>query len=304
MQGSASIPDKAVFPTQGVLCVPLEKADVLIDGQKAGLRILILPGACAVQRQVAGQWVAMHTFYRGGILLTVSTGALRADESAAEGAMALLISPALAERHFDLLLTRLRSVSHVRLDADPVVDSLMKVLSTATQATAPCVEEHVVTAVMQRAAVLATRDSSEPSIAAGGLPSWRLRRVVQFVNERLDSDVSLADMADAAGLSPMHFAALFKAATGLRPHHYLLAQRIEKAKQLLGGTGDTVLQIAMAVGFRSQAHFATVFKQHEDFTPTQWRQVNRRHSETMPRASHRARGPFRAVVRSKAVELG
>jgi AraC-like DNA-binding protein len=303
MQGSASIPDKAVFPTRGVSCVPLERADVLIDGQEAGLRILILPGACDVQRQVAGQWVAMHTFYRSGILLTVSTGALRADESAAAGAMTLLISPALAERHFDSLLTRLRNVSYVRLDADPVVDSLMKVLSTATQATAPCVEEHVVTAVMQRAAVLAMRGSAEPSIA-GGLPSWRLRRVVQFVNERLDSDVSLADMADAAGLSPMHFAALFKAATGLRPHHYLLAQRIEKAKQLLGGTGDTVLQIAMAVGFRSQAHFATVFKQHEDFTPTQWRQVNRRHSETMPRASHRARGPFGAVVRSKAVEVG
>jgi transcriptional regulator GlxA family with amidase domain len=54
---------------------------------------------------------------------------------------------------------------------------------------------------------------------------------------QLDKPVSLADVASSAGLTRMHFAAQFRAATGLRPHEYLLRRRIERAQEMILGTG-------------------------------------------------------------------
>ena len=59
-----------------------------------------------------------------------------------------------------------------------------------------------------------------------------LARVAEAVEARLAETVTLADLAAVAGLSPFHFARSFKAATGLAPHQYVLARRIELAKRL------------------------------------------------------------------------
>jgi AraC family transcriptional regulator len=103
------------------------------------------------------------------------------------------------------------------------------------------------------------------------LPNWRLQRVNEYVNAHLSETVSLADMASAAGLSPMHFAAQFRAATGYRPHHYLLLCRLERAKELMNNDSLSMLDIALEVGFHTQAHFTTVFKRMTGKTPSVWR---------------------------------
>jgi AraC family transcriptional regulator len=69
----------------------------------------------------------------------------------------------------------------------------------------------------------------------------------------------------------MHFAAQFKAATGLRPHDYVLEQRIARAKELLLNTDMKLAEIALAVGFQAQAHFTTVFSRIALATPRRWR---------------------------------
>jgi AraC-like DNA-binding protein len=103
------------------------------------------------------------------------------------------------------------------------------------------------------------------------LPKWRLKRVTEYVNAHLADTVTLADMAAAAGLSRMHFAAQFRRATGLRPHEYLMRRRIEHAQQLLLETRHGVLDVALSCGFRSQAHLTTVFKRFVGETPYCWR---------------------------------
>jgi AraC family transcriptional regulator len=103
------------------------------------------------------------------------------------------------------------------------------------------------------------------------LPKWRLKRVQEFIGAHLSEPISLADMAATAGLSRMHFAAQFRAATGYRPHDYLLQQRIESAKEILSNTGMPLAQIALALGFQAQAHFSTVFKRFTGETPGRWR---------------------------------
>src|SRR5262249_13167342 len=72
-----------------------------------------------------------------------------------------------------------------------------------------------------------------PQVKVNALPKWRLKRVEEYINEYLDRNVGLSDLAEVAGLSRMHFAAQFRAATGYRPREYLLHRRVEHAKLIL-----------------------------------------------------------------------
>jgi AraC family transcriptional regulator len=106
------------------------------------------------------------------------------------------------------------------------------------------------------------------------LQKWRLKRVVEYVDNHLSGKITLLDLAAVAGLSRMHFAAQFRAATGVRPHEYLLRRRIQRAEELLRQSTMTLVEIALNVGFQTQAHFTTVFKRFVGDTPYQWRNAN------------------------------
>jgi AraC-like DNA-binding protein len=103
------------------------------------------------------------------------------------------------------------------------------------------------------------------------LPDWRLQRVVGLVERDLDRPISLSCLARAAGLSPMHFAALFRQSTGLRPHEFIVQRRVERARLLLSESRLPIVEIALSVGFQSQAHFTSVFKRLVGTTPHRWR---------------------------------
>ena len=105
------------------------------------------------------------------------------------------------------------------------------------------------------------------------LPKWRLKRVLDLVQSRLDEPLDLEMLASAAGLSRMHFAAQFRAATGRRPHDYLLQQRIERSMSLMLENPIPLAELALTVGFQSQSHFSTVFKRQTGHTPAQWRRI-------------------------------
>ena len=107
------------------------------------------------------------------------------------------------------------------------------------------------------------------------LQTWRLKRVVEYVDHHLSARISLSDMASVAGLSRMHFASQFRAATGLRPHEFLLRRRIRQAAESLRNAALPITEIALGVGFQTQAHFTTVFKSILGCTPHQWRMVHR-----------------------------
>jgi AraC-like DNA-binding protein len=107
------------------------------------------------------------------------------------------------------------------------------------------------------------------------LPKWRLRRVEQHLVANIGKPISLHDMAAAAGLSRMHFAAQFRAATGFRPHEYLLLKRVEHAKIALAETAMPLVEVAFSVGFNAQAHFSTVFKRFTGTSPARWKAEHR-----------------------------
>ena len=108
-------------------------------------------------------------------------------------------------------------------------------------------------------------------LASSGLAKWRLKRVLTYIGEHVCEPITLAALAQVAGLSRMYFAAQFRAATGCRPHECVLRKRIERAQRLLAESSEPLVNIALAVGFQSQAHFSTVFKRFAGLSPHQWR---------------------------------
>jgi AraC family transcriptional regulator len=103
------------------------------------------------------------------------------------------------------------------------------------------------------------------------LPRGRLRAVVEYIEEHLDGGPTLAQMAAVVRLNPYYFARQFKAATGLPPHQYVIARRVERAKQLLqAGTGLPLAEVAADAGFSDQSQFSRHFKRLVGVTPGQF----------------------------------
>lgn len=107
---------------------------------------------------------------------------------------------------------------------------------------------------------------------SGRLSSSQLCQVRDYINEYLDRDLSLAELAELTQMSLHHFARLFKESTGISPHQYVIQKRIEKAKQLLKKRDLAIADICQIVGFRNQSNFTVTFRQRVGITPKQYRQ--------------------------------
>ena len=109
--------------------------------------------------------------------------------------------------------------------------------------------------------------------ASGGLSGYRLRRAKEFIVEHLEEDITLAEVAEAAGYSPFHFARSFRRSTGLTPQQYLVQQRIGRAKELLTKGDLPLVEVAIGAGFKNQSHFTTLFRKFTALTPKAFREA-------------------------------
>ncbi len=106
----------------------------------------------------------------------------------------------------------------------------------------------------------------------GGLGSARLRKIKELVDANMDDDLSLDEMAQSVELSTAHFARMFRESTGETPHQFVRRQRVERAKAILRTPDTRVLDVAVACGFKTQQHFAQVFRNVCGVSPTEYRQ--------------------------------
>ena len=109
-------------------------------------------------------------------------------------------------------------------------------------------------------------------ISRGGLGPARLRRITEFVDAKMENELSLDEMAESVGLSTAHFARMFRKSTGETPHQFVLRQRLDRAKAMLRAPDARVLDVAVACGFKTQQHFAQVFRDVFRVSPTEYRQ--------------------------------
>ena len=107
----------------------------------------------------------------------------------------------------------------------------------------------------------------------GGLAQYKLKKAIAFINENLDRDLRLVEIANLVAMSPYHFARMFKQSTGFTPHQYLVRQRLTKAKELLRYSDMAIADVGYTVGYKNPSHFAKVFRQHLKVTPKAYRDI-------------------------------
>jgi AraC-like DNA-binding protein len=121
-------------------------------------------------------------------------------------------------------------------------------------------------------------------------PARHLLRARDLADARYFEELSVDDLACAAGLSRAHFSREFRRAFGESPHAYLLTRRLERAAALLRTTDNSVAEICLAVGLQSVGSFTTSFTRTYGEPPTAYRAAH-------PPASNLVRIPA-CVVRA------
>jgi len=110
-----------------------------------------------------------------------------------------------------------------------------------------------------------------PALYKGGLPGYRLKRVLDYISAKLADDLSLSHLSAVAGMSPHYFSELFRQSTGCSPHHYVLMQRIEHAKQQLRDPECSIINVGLNAGFQNASHFARMFRRFVGTSPSIFR---------------------------------
>lgn len=113
--------------------------------------------------------------------------------------------------------------------------------------------------------------SLPPDRVRGGLAPHLFRRACAYLDEHIADDVTLQDVARLVGLSTKHFARAFRESSGLPPHQWVLARRVERAKTLLRDPETSLAAVALACGFSDQSHFTNRFRRATGLTPARFR---------------------------------
>jgi AraC family transcriptional regulator len=121
-------------------------------------------------------------------------------------------------------------------------------------------------------------DKDLEQLSHQGLDRRRLTRVREYIDANLEGgNLTIARLAKVACLSKFHFARAFKAAVGKCPHQYVSGHRLERAKILLRRGDQSLLDIAVALNFSSQANFTRAFRKGTGITPGQYRRASTQH---------------------------
>lgn len=118
------------------------------------------------------------------------------------------------------------------------------------------------------------RDHRAEQLRRGRLPagySPPVAKVMQWLEEHLDENISVSDLADVAGFSPSYFRRWFHREVGSSPRDYVTHLRVERAKRLLDTTDRSITQIAMDLGYSTSAYFTAVFHGETGATPSDFR---------------------------------
>ena len=114
-------------------------------------------------------------------------------------------------------------------------------------------------------------DDSHPQVVNTLHGLKRFEAVLEYIQEYLDTPITISQLANRANLNPTYFSNLFSKLIGTPPLQYINKRRIEKAQELLLGTDETLYQIAQQVGFSDEYYFSRLFKKIVGISPDHYR---------------------------------
>ena len=213
-------------------------------------RMCLTPGNAITQWQHNGHPEILQVYLRQSIYDSVVSEMYGCDAAAAE------IVPRFAMT--DPLLEQLAVAIHTALRDGTAEDGLY-IDSLAQMIAAHLARFH------------STRSRPVRASSPDGIPGWRMRRLIAYIEEHLEGNLSLEAMAAQVDVSPLYLARAFKTAIGQSPHQYVLLRRLERAKEMLRNTDTPIVDVALAAGFSSQSHLSNWFVRLVGVSPALYR---------------------------------
>lgn len=255
---------------------------ILIPAVVEPLLVLVVAGAATIEeRSLDGEWVA-HDIKAGDFFLTNTSAPYEMRWHTHNGdafkVMHLYLGlPLINQAVSDLLGIRADAVAF--LDVSGGQDDRIKFMMD--QLRFELINEHPPSLLFLRSLAQALTvhlvrnylGSHSAAKRINALQMYKLKRVIEAMNENLAKEFSLSQLATIAELSDYHFSRMFKRATGRSPSQYFIRMRISRARHLLLETERSIIDIGMEVGYSSPSHFSQVFRREVGVTPSAYRQT-------------------------------
>lgn len=160
------------------------------------------------------------------------------------------------------------ALSQLLLDAQ-------RTIASDTSAALRCIEQAV---------TLLGAPAAQPvtAPARGGLARWQIEKIKRHIEAHLDETIQVADLAIIARLSAGYFSNAFKVSFCQSPHAYIVARRLDRAKELMTSSELSLCAIAFDCGFSDQAHLCRQFRRATGASPNAWRRSQCRHAGQAP----------------------
>lgn len=213
-------------------------------------RICLTPGGATTQWEHCGNPEILQVYLRQSVYESAVSEMYGGDGSEAEIVPRFAILDPLLEQ---LAITITNALRDGTVEDGLYVDSLAQMIAV-----------HLARRHSPR-----SREVRGPGV--GVVSGSKMRRLIDFVEENLDRDLSLETMAQEVGISPLYLPRAFKAAIGQSPHQYVLARRIERARVLLRDTDLPIVDVALSSGFSSQSHLSNWFVRMVGVSPAAYR---------------------------------
>jgi AraC family transcriptional regulator len=123
----------------------------------------------------------------------------------------------------------------------------------------------------------------ERAVGPEGIPQW-MPRALELLHDRYAEDLSIAQVAAAAGIHPIYLARTFRRHFRCTPGAFTRFRRLEKAVGLLSSTASPLTEVALASGFADQSHLTHAFARWFGVSPAQYRMLTGRHDRSAPPA--------------------
>lgn len=102
---------------------------------------------------------------------------------------------------------------------------------------------------------------------------YNIHKVLSFVQQNLNNDIKMDQLAGISCLSKDHFTKIFKQVLGVPPCEFIIRKRIEKSQYLLLTTDYPIHRIIEETNFKNAPYFSRMFKRYTSYTPAEYRKL-------------------------------